>query len=92
MIQTADTVAERYKISREAQDEYSLQSQMRTAAGQQAGKFDDEIVPMETTMLVTDKNTNEVPRKTVKLTKDEGNRPDTNLAGLAKLQPACPAA
>jgi len=56
MIQTADTVAARYKISREAQDEYSLQSQLRTAAGQQAGKFDDEIVPMETTMLVTDKN------------------------------------
>ena len=87
MITTADTVAARYKISREAQDEYSLQSQMRTAAGQQAGKFDDEIVPMETTMLVTDKNTNEVSKKTVKLTKDEGNRPDTNLEGLAKLQP-----
>ena len=60
MIATADTVAARYKISREAQDEYSLQSQLRTAAGQQAGKFDDEIVPMETTMLVTDKNTSEV--------------------------------
>ena len=59
MITTADTVAARYKISREAQDEYSLQSQLRTAAGQQAGKFDDEIVPMETTMLVTDKNTSE---------------------------------
>ena len=83
MITTADTVAARYKISREAQDEYSLQSQLRTAAGQQAGKFDDEIVPMETTMLVTDKNTNEVSKKTVKLTKDEGNRPDTTLAGLA---------
>ena len=87
MIQTADTVAERYKISRQAQDEYSLQSQMRTAAGQQAGKFDDEIVPMETTMLVTDKNTKEVSKKTVKLTKDEGNRPDTNLPGLSKLEP-----
>src|SRR5207302_1666693 len=60
MITTADTVAARYKISREKQDEYSLQSQLRTAAGQQAGKFDDEIVPMETTMLVTDKNTQEV--------------------------------
>ena len=87
MIQTADTVAERYKISRQAQDEYSLQSQMRTAAGQQAGKFDDEIVPMETTMLVTDKNTKEVSKKTVKLAKDEGNRPDTNLPGLSKLEP-----
>ena len=63
MITTADTVAARYKISREYQDEYSLQSQMRTAAAQQAGKFDDEIVPMETTMLVTDKNTNEVSKK-----------------------------
>ena len=87
MLATAETVAKRYKISREAQDEYSLQSQMRTAAGQQAGKFDDEIVPMETTMLVTDKNTNEVSKKTVKLTKDEGNRPDTNKEGLAKLTP-----
>src|ERR1700754_5028207 len=87
MIQTADTVAERYKISREKQDEYSLQSQLRTAAGQQAGKFDDEIVPMETTMLVTDKNTNEVSKKTTKLAKDEGNRPDTTLEGLSKLQP-----
>ncbi|MDP1966812.1 MAG: acetyl-CoA C-acyltransferase, partial [Reyranella sp.] len=87
MITTADTVAARYKISREAQDEYSLQSQLRTAAGQQAGKFDDEIVPMETTMLVTDKNTNETSKKTVKLAKDEGNRPDTNIEGLAKLQP-----
>ena len=87
MITTADTVAARYNISRESQDEYSLQSQLRTAAAQQAGKFDDEIVAMETTMLVTDKNTNEVSKKTVKLTKDEGNRPDTNLAGLSKLQP-----
>ena len=67
------------------QDEYSLQSQLRTAAAQQAGKFDDEIVPMETTMLVTDKNTNEVSKKTVKLTKDEGNRPDTNR----RASPSC---
>jgi acetyl-CoA C-acetyltransferase len=87
MIQTADTVAARYKISREHQDEYSLQSQLRTAAAQQAGKFDDEIVPMETTMVVTDKNTGETSKKTVKLAKDEGNRPDTNMDGLAKLQP-----
>ncbi len=87
MIQTADTVAARYKISREYQDEYSLQSQMRTAAGQQAGKFDDEIVPMETEMLVTDKNTGETSKKKVKLTKDEGNRADTTKEGLAKLQP-----
>ncbi|MBX3500210.1 MAG: acetyl-CoA C-acyltransferase [Alphaproteobacteria bacterium] len=87
MIQTADTVAARYKISREYQDEYSLQSQMRTAAGQQAGKFDDEIVPLETEMLVTDKNTGETSKKKVKLTKDEGNRADTTKEGLAKLQP-----
>jgi len=87
MIQTADTVAARYKISREAQDEYSLQSQMRTAAAQQAGKFDDEIVPMKTTMVVTDKNTGETSKKETLLTKDEGNRPDTNIEGLRKLQP-----
>jgi acetyl-CoA C-acetyltransferase len=87
MIQTADTVAARYGVSREKQDEYSLQSQMRTAAAQQAGKFDDEIVPMKTTMVVTDKNTGETSKKDVTLAKDEGNRPDTNLEGLAKLQP-----
>ncbi len=87
MIQTADTVAARYGVSREAQDEYSLQSQMRTAAAQQAGKFDDEIVPMKTTMVVTDKNTGETSKKEVTLAKDEGNRPDTNLEGLKKLQP-----
>jgi acetyl-CoA C-acetyltransferase len=87
MIQTADTVAARYGVSREKQDEYSLQSQLRTAAAQQAGKFDDEIVPMKTTMVVTDKNTGETSKKEVMLAKDEGNRPDTNLEGLAKLQP-----
>src|SRR5215470_2732104 len=87
MIQTADTVAGRYNISRQYQDEYSLQSQLRTAAAQQAGKFDDEIVPMETTMLVVDKNTQETSKKTTLLTKDEGNRPDTNMAGLSKLEP-----
>ena len=87
MIQTADTVAARYGVSREAQDEYALQSQMRTAAAQQAGKFDDEIVPMRTTMVVTDKNTGETSKKDVTLAKDEGNRPDTNLEGLQKLNP-----
>jgi len=87
MIQTADTVAARYGVSREAQDEYALQSQMRTAAAQQAGKFDDEIVPMKTTMVVTDKNTGETSKKDVTLAKDEGNRPDTNLEGLQKLKP-----
>ena len=87
MIDTADIVAKRYGVSREAQDEYSLQSQLRTAAGQQAGKFDDEIVPMETEMVVTDKNTGETSKRKIKLAKDEGNRPDTNLEGLSKLQP-----
>ena len=87
MLQTAETVAKRYNISRDRQDEYAYRSQMRTAAAQAAGKFDDEIVPMETEMLVTDKNTQEVSKKKTKLTKDEGNRPDTNMEGLSKLQP-----
>ncbi len=87
MIDTADTVAERYKVSREAQDEYALQSQMRTAAGQQAGKFDDEIVPLPSVMLVTDKETGETSEREVTLEKDEGNRPSTNPEGLAALKP-----
>lgn len=87
MIDTAETVAKRYGISREKQDEYSLESQKRTAAAQQAGKFDDEIVPMATKMAVVDKETKEVSYKDVKLAKDEGNRPDTNLEGLSSLQP-----
>ncbi|MEQ8346452.1 MAG: acetyl-CoA C-acyltransferase [Sneathiellaceae bacterium] len=87
MIRTADTVAERYNVSREAQDEYALQSQMRTAAGQQAGRFDDEIVPLTTTKLVTDKATGAVSEQEVTLEKDEGNRPETNLEGLSSLKP-----
>ncbi|MFZ2007457.1 MAG: acetyl-CoA C-acyltransferase [Stellaceae bacterium] len=87
MIETAETVAERYGVSREAQDEYALRSQQRTAAAQQAGRFDDEIVALPSTMLVTDRNTGEVSPKTVTLAKDEGNRPDTNLDGLAALKP-----
>jgi acetyl-CoA C-acetyltransferase len=87
MIETAETVAQRYGVSREAQDEYSLRSQQRTAAAQQAGRFDDEIVALPSTMLVTDRNTGETSRKTVTLAKDEGNRPDTNLDGLAALKP-----
>jgi len=87
MLKTAQTVADRYKVSREKQDEYGLQSQMRTAAGQQAGKFDDEIVPMTSHMLVQDKKTGETSVKEVKLAQDEGNRPSTNLEGLAKLEP-----
>lgn len=87
MIQTAETVATRYNVSREVQDEYGLQSQMRTAAAQQAGKFDDEIVPMESVKIVVNKETGEQSEQTVTLTKDEGNRPDTNLEGLNSLKP-----
>lgn len=87
MIETADIVAKRYGISREAQDEYALISQQRTAAAQETGKFDDEIVPFETTMLVKDKETGEVSKRDVTLTQDECNRPNTTLEGLAKLEP-----
>jgi acetyl-CoA C-acetyltransferase len=87
MIQTADTVAKRYKISREAQDEYALESQRRTAAAQQAGKFNDEIVPLQTEKLLFDKEGKITGKETVTLTRDEGNRPDTNMEGLAKLKP-----
>ncbi|HEY1796258.1 MAG TPA: acetyl-CoA C-acyltransferase [Stellaceae bacterium] len=87
MIETAETVSARYNVSREAQDEYALRSQQRTAAAQQAGRFDDEIIALPSTMLVTDRNTGEVSKKGVTLGKDEGNRPDTNLDGLAALKP-----
>lgn len=87
MLQTAETVAKRYNISREAQDEYAFQSQMRTAAAQAAGKFDDEIVPVTTTMNVMDKETKEVSQVEFTLTKDEGNRPETTLEGLQSLNP-----
>jgi acetyl-CoA C-acetyltransferase len=87
MIDTADIVAQRYKIGREAQDEYALESQRRTAAGQQARKFDAEIVPMTTTKKVVDKKTNVESFEQVTLKSDEGNRPDTTLEGLAALKP-----
>jgi acetyl-CoA C-acetyltransferase len=87
MLGTAETVAKRYNISREAMDEYSLESQMRTAAAQEAGKFDDEIVPTTTTKIVVDKATGETSEEEVTLTKDEGNRPSTTLEGLQSLQP-----
>ena len=87
MIQTAETVAGRYGISRDAQDEYALGSQMRTAAAQQAGRFDDEIVPLQTVKIVTDKQTGETHEETVTLVRDEGNRPDTSPEGLAALKP-----
>ena len=87
MIETADIVAERYGVSREAQDEYSLESQRRTAAGQQAGKFADEIAPLATMKKVVDKHTKAESHESVTLTSDEGNRPDTTLEGLAALAP-----
>ncbi|MBO9711391.1 acetyl-CoA C-acyltransferase [Sphingomonas sp.] len=90
MLQTAEVVAKRYNISRERQDEYSLQSQQRTAAAQAAGKFDDEIIPVSAVMNVTNKETKEVTQKDVTLTKDEGNRPETTLEGLQALQPVIP--
>jgi acetyl-CoA C-acetyltransferase len=87
MIDTAEVVAKRYKVSRDAQDEYALQSQQRTAAGQQAGRFDDEIVPMSSNMGVMDRETKEISFHDVELDKDEGNRPTTTLEGLAGLKP-----
>jgi acetyl-CoA C-acetyltransferase len=87
MIETAELVADRYNISREAQDEYALRSEQRTAAAQQAGRFDDEIVPLPSEMLVSDKATGETSRKKVAITKDEGNRPETSLEGLSSLKP-----
>ena len=87
MIDTADLVAERYDISREAQDEYALASQQRTAAAQEAGFFDDEIVPLTTVKEVKDKETGETHDEEVTLDKDEGNRPGTNLEGLSGLKP-----
>ena len=87
MIETADIVAQRYGISRQAQDEFALESQRRTAAAQEKGIFADEIVPMSAVMAVTDKATGEVSQREVTLDKDEGNRPDTTLEGLAKLKP-----
>ncbi len=87
MLETAEIVADRYGVSREAQDEFSLQSQQRTAAAQEAGKFDDEIVPLSSTMKVMDKETKEISDVAVTLDKDEGNRPSTTLEGLQSLQP-----
>ena len=87
MLETAETVAERYGVSREAQDEYALQSQQRTAAGQNAGRYRDEIAPITTEMTVVDKATGQTSKRAVTLDKDEGNRPQTRLEDLTKLQP-----
>lgn len=87
MLHTAEVVAERCGIARERQDEFSLLSQERVAAAQAAGRFDEEIVPLESTQLVVDKATGARNEKRVTLPKDEGNRPDTTLGGLAGLRP-----
>lgn len=87
MIQTADIVAERYGVSREAQDQLSLISQQRTAAAQAEGKLDDEIVPITVTQAIKDKETGEISREQVTFAMDDCNRPNTTLAGLSALEP-----
>ena len=87
MLETAEIVADQYGVSREAQDEYALQSQQRVAAAQAAGRFTAEIAPITVTMVVTDKATGDTTRQEVTLELDEGNRPQTTLADLRKLQP-----
>ena len=87
MIETADVVARRYNVSREAQDRYSLQSQKRTAAAQQAGRYDAEIVPCTTTMAVADKDTGAVSYRQVTISMDNCNRPTSTYEGLATLKP-----
>jgi len=87
MLQTAEVVAKRYGISRDAMDAYALQSQQRTAAAQAAGYFDAEIVAVDANMAIVNKETKEVTYKDVTITKDEGNRADTTLEGLQSLKP-----
>jgi acetyl-CoA C-acetyltransferase len=90
MLQTAETVAKRYNISKQAQDEYGVRSQLRAAAAQSAGKFKDEIAPMTTTMGVADKATGMISTKEVTISSDEGIRADTTLEGVAKIRSAIP--
>ncbi|HUK60584.1 MAG TPA: acetyl-CoA C-acyltransferase [Stellaceae bacterium] len=87
MIETADIVAKRYGVTRERQDEYALTSQQRTAAAQREGRLKAEIVPLPSVKLVADKDTGATHEEAVTLDQDEGNRPDTTIAGLAKLKP-----
>jgi acetyl-CoA C-acetyltransferase len=87
MIQTAEVVGKRYTVSRERQDQYALRSQQLVAKGQAEGKFDDEIVPVTAKMKVTDKATGETSMKEITIAKDEGNRPQTTIEDLQKLQP-----
>ena len=90
MLQTAEQVAKRYNISKEAQDQYGVNSQLRAAAAQAAGKFVDEIAPMTTIMGVVDKVTGAITRREVTISSDEGIRPDTTLEGVAKIRAALP--
>jgi len=90
MLQTAETVAKRYNIPREKQDEYGVASQQRAAAAQAAGKFNDEIAPMTTTMGVADKKSGQIFTKEVTISADEGIRADTTYEGVAKIKPALP--
>ena len=87
MIETAEIVAERYQVTRDAQDEYALSSQQRTAAAQAAGRFDQEIAPLPSTMRVDNRDTGETSFMPITLGKDEGNRPTTTMAALASLSP-----
>lgn len=87
MIETAEIVAERYQVTRESQDEYALQSQQRTAAAQQAGRFDQEIAPLPSVMRLDNRETGETSSVPMTLEKDEGNRPSTTLEALAALKP-----
>jgi len=90
MLETAETVAKRYNIPREKQDEYGVRSQQRAAAAQAAGKFNDEIAPMTTVMGVADKESGRLFSKEVTISADEGIRPDTTYEGVAKIKPALP--
>lgn len=87
MLETAETVAERYNVSRDVQDEYAARSQARTHAAQEAGRFDAEIVPLTSTMLVQDRETKEISEHEITLAKDEGNRPSTSVESLGGLNP-----
>jgi acetyl-CoA C-acetyltransferase len=87
MLETAEIVSRRYSVSREAQDEFSVQSQQRTAVAQAEGRYDTEIVPLTTKMLVTDKATGQTSEREITLSRDEGNRPQTRLEDLRALQP-----
>ncbi len=90
MLQTAEQVAKRYKISRELQDEYGARSQQRAAKGHAEGKFNDEIVPLTTVMGIADKDSGMLLTREVTLTKDEGIRADTTYEGVSKIKPAIP--